>query len=169
MSLQLLAPPKHSIMKPKRSKSRFVRQVAPYPCCRIISAFNALAYFGLPAPPQEGIFFEYLIDVAKCRHGSALDMESVHMILGIDSEPLKTVNTHILRSVLGQGKPIELFVFSPDWGFHSVLLVDLKDDGFMVANWNKSGTIFVRREILNDSLPSKENINRRAYVLSVGD
>lgn len=156
-------------MKPNKSRPRFVRQEAPYPCCRIISAFNALAYFDLPVPPQEGIFFEYLIDVAKCRYGSAIDIEAVHSILRIEAEPLKTVNTHILRSVLGQGKPIELFVHSPDWGFHSVLLVDLKDNGFMVTNWGTSGTIVVRREILNDSLPSRGNINRRAYVLSVSE
>ena len=156
-------------MDPQKPRPKYVSQVHNG-SCQVITAFNALAFYGRPVPRQEGPLWDYLVKLAKCEHGSALNMSEVLRYLGLKRVPIKNVYCHIFRSIAGQGKPIEVAAFAPDWGFHSALIVEVRKDGFMIANWSRATAVhFVRGEILSATMPEPGNCNRKAWTIELLD
>lgn len=114
----------------------YQRQTAPYSHCQLVTAFNALIFYGKSAPRQHGKRFERLIDLIYARNGSALAVSRAHHELG-----LKTVTIpHNIRAIkrhLDRGRPVEIHI-TRDWaGFHSVLIVGYQDGHYLVTNWNQ--------------------------------
>jgi hypothetical protein len=93
-------------------------------CCQLIAAINARIYLGLDDVPEEE--FERLIDKARCRHGSALAVETVYGELSLAHEDgpleLEWIATHL---------PVQLTIFDPQLGFHATLVTGVRQPALL--------------------------------------
>ncbi len=118
----------------------YQRQTAPYSHCQLVAAFNALIFYGLPAPRQHGKRFERFIDLIYARHGAALAVRKAHYELGLRAVPIAR-NVRAVRRHVDQGRPVEIGCFR-DWaGQHAVLIVGREDDHYLVTNWDKDKAV----------------------------
>jgi len=98
-----------------------------YCCCQLIAAINARIFLGGGDVTDEE--FEAFVDLVFCRYGSALRIKEVYPLLGLsyeDNRPdLIWIKDHL---------PVELKIYDPVWGFHSILVVGVCDDGLNLVN-----------------------------------
>ena len=103
-----------------------------YACCQLIAAFNALIFFREEAPDLDSEAFEILADIAKCKHGGALNIEEIHKILGLIHE-----NGWWSLEWITNNLPVEMSVWHDKVGYHSILIVAVKGDKLRIANFTK--------------------------------
>lgn len=128
--------PMHSTI----SNMRYQRQTAPYSHCQLVAAFNALLFYGRPAPRQHGKRFERFIDLTYARHGSCIAVRRAHYELGLKTVPIAK-NIQAVRRHVDQGRPVEIAVDRAWAGLHATLVVGREDRDYLVTNWNKHETI----------------------------
>ena len=110
-------------------------------CCHLLTALNAARFYGRPTTEPGTTDFERFIDLVRCRYGAALRLEETWRLLGLEVQ----LGPHALGWVgraLGDGCPVGLSVFAPDFGFHSVLAIDYDGDGDLsLVNWEAARPI----------------------------
>jgi len=106
-----------------------------YSACQLISAINARIYLGENDVADDE--FERLVDIAKCRYGSAINIIECHPILGLYSinGPLKNMPLEWVKNHL----PVEIGYSDPKFGFHSALIIGAEGDEVLGINasWDK--------------------------------
>lgn len=112
--------------------------------CQLISAVNA--YYFLTGKYVSDDRYEKFIDLCRCKHGSAISIEKVWKKLGIGI--IKEFKKHDLPKKIKPILPLEVRVWHPHYGFHSVLIIDHEPitDSHLVTNFryatNSVGWIF---------------------------
>ena len=91
-------------------------------CCGLYTLVNAARFFMLPTPEPGTDEWEELVDMAMCRHGSALQtgLEKVAAALDLERIPLEPTIENI------KGNVVEIWVVTPEpvgSAFHRVLVV----------------------------------------------
>ena len=130
----------------------YQRQTAPYSCCQLVAAFNALIFYGKKAPSQRGKRFERLVDLTYCRSGSALAVYRAHYELGLKTRTIgKTLAS--VRYHLDKGRPVELGIYREWAGQHAVLLVGRRYGEYLITNWcPKENVSQVSARLLREAL-----------------
>jgi hypothetical protein len=114
--------------------------------CQLVTAVNA--YYYLTGKTVSEKRYEKFVDVAKCRHGSAISIGDVWKKLGIREEKRYC---HIFCTI-EKGKrflPLEINVWHKCFGFHSVLAVEWewRTEALRVTNFRRvvsnTGWIFL--------------------------
>ena len=110
------------------STSRWIAQ-ADYPQggpCVPIAMCNALIYWGFDPPRPGDDLWEVMVDVAKCRYGSAI--QPSHVAAWLD---LVQVPVHFEHEQM----PLMLSVHDPKWGMHAVLMTERDGDKVRLHNY----------------------------------
>jgi hypothetical protein len=115
-----------------------------YPSCRLLTAVNARRFLDgqtvcEPGTPE----WEVLVDIAGCRHGSALRsrMPKIWRILKLHTLLGPHARDWITDRV-AEGRPVDVSTFTPDFGHHSVLVIGVDPNlGPLVVNWEKERRI----------------------------
>lgn len=100
--------------------------------CQLISAINARVFWGGEKIEPGSEEFERLTDVAVCRLGAALpegmtDVFNSLDMYGIEGEStFKWVIHHL---------PVEMSVWHPEYGYHSILIVGVAGDRVYFTNY----------------------------------
>lgn len=84
--------------------------------------------------------FEVLVDLTYCRNGAALDAWKARRLFDLHWEN----GPHCIKWIMGrlsEGRPVELSVFSPDWGHHSVLCIGATHEHAYLVNWKRGSPI----------------------------
>lgn len=106
-----------------------------YAACQLISAINARIYLGGNDVTDDE--FEKLVDIAKCRYGSALNILECYPILGLSYKdgPKKDMPLEWVKSNL----PVEIAYNDSKFGFHSALIVNVEDEDISAINasWDR--------------------------------
>jgi len=116
----------------------------PYACCQLLTAINARIFLGadvdfLPSQidkdPNAQIF-ESFVDLTKCRYGSCISVYKAwyHLRLHVREGPQ---SLDWIAAQLHKGMPVGLSCFVPDFGYHSVLCIDIQSDRLRLVNWEK--------------------------------
>lgn len=109
-----------------------------YSECQVVSAINASIYFGKEtAAIVETGTYEKLVDLAKARYGSALEMGEVLKSLGLTRNGITRDKRNILLA-LAENKPVGVTIWSPEYGFHNVLIVNYEKEIDCVTALNLS-------------------------------
>jgi hypothetical protein len=112
-----------------------------YACCALLSAVNARRFLdGTPCVELGTEAFEALVDLTGCRHGSCISVEKAHRLFGVSCQ-LGPHDPEWIMWRLSEGRPVELTVFSPDWGLHSVLCVGATHEDAYLVNWARGRAI----------------------------
>lgn len=106
----------------KHAGPEYLGQVGPGMCCIPIAMCNALRFWGLPSPEPGTSDWETMVDIAGCRHGSAIGQQRTADWLGLVSVP---TSLHFLRH--GQMLPALVTVRSPDGGLHAALVIEIRE------------------------------------------
>ncbi len=81
-------------------------------CCALIALLNALRFFGRPTSEPDSDGWDELVDLAACRHGSALGIdEKVCPHLGLERTRIRPEDAVLLA-------PAQLTVVNPGRGMH---------------------------------------------------
>lgn len=99
-------------------------------CCYPIALCNALEFYGKPHPLPGTPDWEVLVEVARCRHGSALNRGGIQRYLGV-------VSVSVDRTWLTEGDrfPLVVSVQDPELGFHAILATQRMDGMVFVENY----------------------------------
>jgi len=132
-------------------------------CCSLVTLLNALRYWGKDTPSptdSDPTEWESLVDLAGCRHGSAIMVDRLAAHLGIERHPLRDVK-EVCASV-----PAELTVWNPEEvgsAMHSVLVIGGVWPRLKMVNyhWRKGPVV----ETVEPMLPDDGNPNRQAWAL----
>lgn len=130
-------------------------------CCGLLALLNALRYFGQTTPAPGEPEYEALIDRARCRHGSMLDVHGVAEHLGLRLEPVAFAA--VITSAWGRtmAVPIALRVINPEQGgmhMHGVLVVDVGIAEAALVNYRwRSGPVIERVRLDAIELPVLHN------------
>lgn len=87
-------------------------------CCVPIAMVNALVWWGRPHPRPGTPEWELLVDVALCRHGSAIRVDEVADFLGLIV--MREREEDLLRP--DGPLPLSVSVHDPKYGFHRILV-----------------------------------------------
>ena len=103
--------------------------------CQLVSAVNA--YYYLTGKVISDKYYEKLIDLSKCRHGSAIDIHKVWKRLGIGIK--KEFRKYGMEKMY---LPAETRIWHPHYGFHSVLIVQYEviTNSYRVTNFRYETT-----------------------------
>jgi hypothetical protein len=96
--------------------------------CAIISLLNAKRFYGYDTPAYGDTEFEYLIDLARARYGSAIDVESVARHLGLNRQPIPRAGAHFHF-------PFTFACFPPKLRCHDVLAIAGDSATWQVVNY----------------------------------
>lgn len=110
----------------------FMRQ--KYACCALISAINARIFLtGQGVTNDE---FEKLAEIACCKNGSAIGITKIHPLLGLYTEK----GVYFDFEWIKQNLPVELSIMDvKNYGFHSILVVGVKNNNLFLTNFDKIG------------------------------
>lgn len=119
---------------------KFLGQLdARYPSCALLAAINARRFLdGEPVCEPGGPEFEVLVDICRCRYGAAIRvfMPKIWRIFGFHTQ-LGTHAPEWIANRTREGRPVELSLFTADFGLHSVLAIEAKTDKVLLVNWEK--------------------------------
>jgi len=106
--------------------------------CHLITVVNA--YYYLTGNIIDDQLYDEFVDMSGCRYGSVIRIKPVLDKLGI-----KTEKHDILFCELNNVKkllPLNIVVWHPIYGFHSILAVDYekKTNSYRVLNFNRETT-----------------------------
>ena len=121
-----------------------------YSSCQLISAINARIYLGLSDITND--FFEYLVNLVKCRYGGAINIEKSYPLLGLSSIDGKYNYEWIKKNL-----PIDIAYHDKKRGFHSALIVEVKNKVLKLINAYKEDFTF---QELKKLLP-KQSYNQK--------
>jgi hypothetical protein len=124
-------------------------------CCVPIAMVNALEFWECPHPVPDTLDWEIMIEIASCRHGSAIGIDRTADWLGVVLSPRGE------RDIEEGPLPLELSVHDLKLGLHSILMVARKDDEVYVINYRGEGGQWVKRSELELVHKSKlvRNVN----------
>lgn len=95
--------------------------------CQLVTAINAHYYLtGKLYCKQNSDEYENLVDLCRCRYGSAIHIEKVHRKLGITVVWQGNTMYDIMKIMSSRRIPLpmEWSVWSNEFGFHSTLIVN---------------------------------------------
>lgn len=106
------------------------RKQEKYPSCQLIAAINARIFLGGSDVSDE--VFEELVDLVRCRYGSALNIDACYSKLRLDvtNGPIDTMDLNWIKENL----PVSISYNDPKLGFHCALIVDVIDDEVSLVN-----------------------------------
>lgn len=116
----------------------------PYACCQLLTAINARIFLGasidfIPSKIENDSnakMFELFVDLTRCRHGACIDIYKAWYYLRLNVyEGYLALDW--IEEQLHKGMPVGLSCFSPDYGYHSVLCIDIKRGYLKLVNWEK--------------------------------
>lgn len=102
--------------------TEYLGQSGPGMCCICIAMCNALRFWGLASPAPDNLEWEIMVEIAGCRHGSAIHEGLVADWLGLVRVP---TSLHFLRR--GEQLPAMMSFRSPECGLHAALVIDTKE------------------------------------------
>lgn len=114
-------------------KKRYIEKQL-YSECQVVAALNAAICLGLPRIPRRGERYEALVDLARARIGAAIYIGKVKEHLGIKTHRIP-VSLKAISGQLELGHPVGLVVWTVRTGFHSVMVVAIKDRFLKVTNF----------------------------------
>ena len=109
-----------------------------YQECLLVTRINAAVYLygNIKITNDE---YERLVDLVGARYGTAISPEKAEHYFNLDSfQIFPKVNE--IKKCIKKGMPIEAHVYAPEYGYHSVLIVDIKKDKVKVTNFRKYTT-----------------------------
>ena len=146
-------------MKP--TAPRYLLQDRSNSCCNLYALCNALRFYGRRSPEPGTPEWERLVDLAGCRHGSAVRTDEAAKSLGLVRKPISP-DRAIERA------PVMLTVWSPEMGMamHSVLVIGGRYGLARLVNY-RFGRGPVVEDVVWDTLamPERGNVNRHAWTL----
>ena len=102
-----------------------------YPSCQLLTAINARAFLTGSIDVWPGTSeFETLVDLTCCRHGSALRINKANYYLRLATQMGPNDNRWVYYRIQ-EGRPVELSVFTEDFGYHSVLVIGTTREGML--------------------------------------
>ena len=104
------------------------------PCCQLLTGLNALRYYGHTTPEPGDPIFDYLVDLAECRHGGATNVESAWWDLGLVWET-KPLHINEIGWWVCSGIPVSITALLPDGTAHMGLVVGIDGDDLHIVNW----------------------------------
>ena len=106
------------------------RKQTKYSSCQLIAAINARIILG--GQDVTEVEYEALVDLVKCRHGAAIETHKAWEYLGLKVEngPVETMDLEWVRTHL----PVEIGIYDPKYGFHSVLVVEVIGKNLRLIN-----------------------------------
>jgi len=120
-----------------RSWRKYIHRNSTQGDCQLVTALNAYYYLtGDVYCTKDSKEYNQLVDLTRCRYGSAIHIEKAYKRLGIE-----IVWSGIsLLDIMIDGEialPIEWNTWSWEYGFHSTLIVDQKGYNIRVTNFSK--------------------------------
>lgn len=113
------------------------RHTQLYSECQLISALNALYYLkGLAGPSMGSNEYEALVDLIKARSGASLCVNLAHEKFGL-SIISKFDREGLLEIIHDPPLPLEVSIWTQQYGHHSILIVDKNPGCLRVTNLNK--------------------------------
>lgn len=125
----------------------YLRQADDF-CCIVVAILNAARHFGLKTSGVEGPEWERLVDLAGCRHGSAVRPSAVAAEFGLE---LVDTTEVVPPTIVTVGNPEKR-----GSSLHAVLAIAQENDGLTLVNYRyRSGPLVeeVPRKILGDVQP----------------
>jgi hypothetical protein len=109
-----------------------------YPSCQLLTALNARSFLtGRTEIMPNSKEFETLVDLTCCRYGSALRINKAYYYLRLVAQNGPNDNRWIYHRIQ-ENRPVELSIWAPDFGYHSVLVIDITKNGSaIVINFKK--------------------------------
>lgn len=106
-----------------RNWYRYIHQNKAEGDCQLVTTCNAYYHLTGTSVKQDSEFYDELIDLAACRHGSAISIEKVWSRLGIWEK--KRLEWYQARFQLEESTNdlFEVNIWHKAYGFHSVLVV----------------------------------------------
>lgn len=136
------------------------RKQEKYPSCQLIAAINARIFLG-GDDVTEGMF-EELVDLARCRHGSALDIDACYSKLGL--EVVDWTNGIPGLDWVKTNLPVSVAYHDPNKGFHCALIIDVIDDEVVLENSTYSKIKW--SDLSLDFNPHQYNRKFRSYKMA---
>lgn len=101
--------------------------------CVLYALCNARRWYGLESPEPGSGAWERLVDLAGCRHGSAVAGEAAAAELGLVLEPIGSLGEAVAPAVL--------CIYNPGLGstMHAVLMTSKTADNVTLANYRYGG------------------------------
>lgn len=142
---------------------KWIKQTKEWSDCRLIAAANAALILGLnpPTPTQKDLWLA-LIKLAKADFGAAITPELFDQYIGVRAQEYPE-NWKLIELKV----PSILSIFDPKAGFHAVLVAEVNQEkiGIVGYCWENKITYLSYKD-LEKVLPQKQNINRKAYLIS---
>lgn len=110
-----------------------------YPSCQLLTALNARSLLtGQTEVVPNSKEFETLVDLVHCRYGAALRIDKAYYYLRLAVQKGPNNNRWVYYRIQ-EGRPVELSIWTPDFGYHSVLVIDITKDGSAIVINFKEG------------------------------
>ena len=120
--------------------------------CQLVSLWNAARYFDIKTPEFGSRQYEDACEKACCITGACIDIREEEKRLRLQRVQGEQ-SLHWVRHNL----PVELGIHHPKKGFHSVLIVKVKQDRVLLANYARDRVFWLRWNTVNQMIPGPPN------------
>lgn len=99
-----------------------------YSECQLITLWNAYIYYGIKTPKRYGKIYKRICKQSGCTYGACLDISKI-------KKKFKFKEGEFTYEWISSNLPTEITIYPPCSSRHSVLIIDAKDNMFLITNY----------------------------------